>query len=116
MAKLEPRRAGAIAFVVAAVGFCAYMLFRPDPSYPSLPTQVSFVCVKTGERFVLDRRAPECRIIPAENPKTHERTLLPCSEVDGKWVVIDHYRGAVANLAGDNHYVDPQTLEVRSAP
>lgn len=113
---LDRRRVLAISAAVAALGLCAYVVFRPDPSYPTLPTQVNFVCVKTGERFVLDRRAPECRIIPAQNPRTHERTLLPCSEVDGKWVVNDHYRGAVVNFAGENHYVDPQTLEVRSAP
>ncbi|GIK16382.1 MAG: hypothetical protein L6Q93_03315 [Phycisphaerae bacterium] len=101
---------------LVALMVSGYLVFRSDPSQPRLPGEVDFVCVKSGERFVLDRKAPECKVIPARNPKTSERTLIPCSLKDGKWIVIDHYRSAVTNLAGENRYVDPETLEIRNVP
>ncbi len=114
--KLTPKQITMVGFVAAALGLSAYLVFRPDPSQPRLKGTLDFVCVRTGQRFELDRDSPDCKFIPARNPVSNERTLLPCSKTDDKWFVIDHYREAVVRFAGDNYYVDPQTLEVKPAP
>ena len=74
-----------------------------------------FVCVETGELFRLDRD----RVVrlPAENPDTGRRTLLPCVQRDdGEFHVSDHYRGSLTKLADANHYVDAETLRVCHEP
>ena len=79
-----------------------------------LPTDASFICVRTGETYDLD--IADVGIIPAKNPDTGQRTLLPCDWDDkGKLRVDGHYRAVLeGRLAGINHWVDPQTLLIRS--
>jgi hypothetical protein len=101
---------GAIVLIAAAGGWAGYQLFRPGP----LPSDVSFVCVETGEFFAIDRE--DVLRLPVENPKTGRRTLLPCSTgPDGTVYVGDRYRGTLERIAGDlNNYVDPDTLAVQT--
>jgi len=94
----------------AAIGLLVFQFRRPAV----LPSKIPFVCVATGERFRLDRDAVVT--VPTPNPKTQQRTLLPCYEENGVWKVDEHYRGSVQTLAEQNHYVDGETLVVRGTP
>lgn len=80
-----------------------------------IPTDANFICVRTGDRFNLD--ISEVGIIPAANPETAQRTLLPCAWNDeGRLSIDEHYRAVLdGRLAGVNHWVDPTTLCVRSS-
>jgi hypothetical protein len=75
--------------------------------------EANFVCVATGETFSLN--LDQIAMIPAENPNTGERTLLPCSRSeDGVLRVGARYQPSLVNdLKEVNKYVDPMSLEVR---
>ena len=79
-----------------------------------VPTDANFICVRTGVRFNLV--IADVAIIPAANPETGQRTLLPCAWDDERRLCVDeHYRAVLdGRLAGVNHWVDPVTLRVRS--
>ena len=82
----------------------------------SVAEQSNFVCIATGEMFTLDM--DKVAIIPAPNPKTGERTLLPCSKGDdGVMRVGEQFRASLAGKLKDvAKYVDPYNLEVLSRP
>lgn len=81
-----------------------------------LSGRIAFVCVETGEEFWLARDEVPA-ILPAAHPQTTRRTLLPF-EVDGR-AGTRRIRARFREVLDDpsvkelNHYVDPQTLEVR---
>jgi hypothetical protein len=87
-----------------------------DTSKNDIAKQSQFVCVATGEIFNLD--LDKVAIIPAPNPNTGERTLLPCSKGDdGVMRVSERYRQALSGeLKDKDKYVDPYNLEVLSSP
>jgi hypothetical protein len=89
----------------------AIWFFRSRSSSP-LSGSISFVDVSTGERIALDRDDVPS-VMPAVNPKTGQRLLLPVEERDGKVFVRGHYKSYLDELSKDNNYVDPKTLEVR---
>jgi hypothetical protein len=115
---MQPKHWKLIAAVALLVGAGAvYMVYgRADGA---LPERVRFICVETGQTFQYSR-ANMPTIIPAKNPGTGAETLLPViKHEDGKWYVDRHYGFGLSDeegLAKVNKYVDPETLEVLSAP
>jgi len=103
-----------VLLLVVAVG--VYFYFGRDTG--PLPDSVKFVCVATGKVYNLSRdQVPS--ILPATNPSTGEKTLIPAHEENGKLYASERYGpGLLADpeLAKVNKYVDPQTLEVRNSP
>ncbi len=80
---------------------------------PVLPDRINFVCVETGKRFSIPR---DKAVVPGVNPDTGKATLVPCYERAGQLYADGHYRGTINSLAEVNRYVDPKTLQIRSAP
>ncbi len=104
---------------LAAAGVCFLLAlivgFQIGGGGSPLPDGVQFVCVETGDTFWLDRSEIAC--IPAQNPDTARRTLLPCiKSEDGVLRVGEHYREVLAGLAEVNAHVDTDTLGVRDEP
>jgi len=94
--------------IVIAVVFVARQIWKPG----ALPSGVRYVCVSTGKVFTLPR--DKVNLIPEVNPDTGEHTLLPCSERDGAVRVTSRYRDALVQLGDKNHYVDIETLLVKT--
>jgi hypothetical protein len=88
-------------------------------SKPPLPDSVKFVCVSTGEIFSMSQKELP-GALPARNPKTGERTLIPVTKApDGKLVASRRYAHELLRnpeLARVNKYVDPETLQVLKVP
>lgn len=100
----------AIVFLAVAGGLICYQL----RGGASLPDEVNFVCAASGRTFDLDRNT--IAMIPAKNPKTGERTLLPCyREEDGVLRVSPRYREQLLELGETNQYVDVESLAVQAA-
>jgi hypothetical protein len=102
--------------VVAAVVIlivAGILTYRTLSDAPDVPSEVAFVCVASGKIYTL--KVDDVAIIPAPNPDTGERTLLPCSRgKDGVYRVSARYRDALTGSLSDvNKYVDVQTLEVK---
>ena len=97
--------------VLAVAGVLAY---RSMSDETNLPTSSGFVCVETGKIFELS--LDDVAMIPAPNPDTGQRTLLPCSMGDdGKYHVGEQFRGSLTgSLADVNQFVDVQSLEVKT--
>ena len=79
-----------------------------------LRSDYTLICVATGERFHFNR--DQITEMPALNPKTKEKTLVVCEQINGQWRVVPHYAAAVERLGEKNKYVDPQTLAIKSTP
>lgn len=101
----------AVAIFLIAAGALGTYLFRREPATGA----VQYVCVATGQRFSLSREQATQDGIPATNPKTGERTLLPCYQDNGDWYVMRRYGEALEQLGEQNHYVEPDTLKVRKS-
>ncbi|MCC7293803.1 MAG: hypothetical protein IT449_17225 [Phycisphaerales bacterium] len=100
---------------LASGGVLTFRYFRNPSSPAPLARQLVFIDVTSGERMDIDLQS--IRVIPAKNPKTGQRTLIPCGQnADGKWVVDAHYRDAVSAFGEANRYVDPKSLEVKASP
>jgi len=93
--------------LVAAVA----VFWRQAGDAPAIPDRVRLVCVATGELFSLPRS--EVRVVPCNNPKTGEATLVPVASKDGKDFASGRFRDAIAALGEKNKFVDPKTLEVK---
>ncbi len=108
--------AGKLSLVAVLLVAAIVFLFFRASSEPSRSGKSQFVCVATGELFWLKRKP---RIPPVANPKTSEKTLLPCHEnEDGSISVSSRVRSVVEQLDKDgiNKCVDPKTLVVRASP
>lgn len=81
----------------------------------AIADDVNFICVATGKTFSIDR--DDIKSLPVENPKTGERTLLPCCSRDGVLYVDARYsRLLFDKLKEKNRYVDTESLAVQTAP
>lgn len=100
----------AIVLLVVAAGI--FWFYGRQPSV--LPSQYNFVCVETGESYVISKR--DMKVIPAINPDTGKRTLLPVTEgEDGRIYISERYRLAIVDrLREENYWVDPRTFEVKN--
>ena len=77
-----------------------------------LADRVELICVATGEVFAFKRK--DLAMLPAENPKTGEQTLVPCyRDQQGHLRVDSHYVPLLEDLGDLNRYVDVRTLEVQ---
>ncbi len=102
-----------VALLAGAVGIYVYVGRSPEPL-----GGVRFVCVETGKTVWLDQ-GDIPSILPATNPRTGRRTLIPATERDGKIYASERYAwGLLAEpeIAEVNKYVDPETLEVLDSP
>ena len=99
--------------VVLLIGAGILVVWHFSRSGP-ISKDVNFVCVETGKTYSLTRE--QAALLPAENPQTHERTLLPCVKRDGVLYVSARYRDSLLQLGERNKYVDTETLAVRTAP
>jgi hypothetical protein len=78
-----------------------------------ISSDINFVDVTTGKMYSIDRY--KIKLIPAPNPSTGERTLFPCYKGPSGLQVDGRYRESLEELGDRNHYVDPETLAIRSA-
>lgn len=104
-------RRGSAAVLVVVVG--AFLYCR-SVGQPLLTSDINFVCVSTGRTYTVDR--DDIDTLPLINPKTDERSLLPCVERDGRLYADARYRGLLLKLRELNRYVDEDTLLVRTTP
>ncbi len=111
--QLNPRAQWGL--IVAALVVAGLLAWRAWGSAESpIGDTISFVCVATGKTYNINRN--DVGSIPLKNPATGKATLLPCVLRDGRLFVGSQCRGALAELAEVNQYVDTNTLEVKSAP
>jgi len=108
MGRSRTKTALSVALLLASGALAAWAM----RGGPDLPRSCVFVCVATGKTFNL--KIDDVAMIPAKNPETGARTLLPCGMgEDGVLRVDAHYRGALVNLLGGvNRHVNMTTLEV----
>ncbi|MCK4341014.1 MAG: hypothetical protein KAY37_04745 [Phycisphaerae bacterium] len=109
-----------IILVVAlfVVAFGVYWFWGRSPDPLSSTGKFKYVCVATGKVFTFSRKDIP-NVLPGENPDTHEYTLLPVDEREGKLYVIGRYAGLLDDpdyLAEVNKYVHAETLEVLNSP
>ena len=102
--------------VVAVLALLAagYFYFSNAPSN-TLSNSIPFACVETGEVFYL-ARSEMPSVLPAKNPSTNNRTLLP-AEVRGEQVFLVERYAEMLNseqLKGLVKRVDLTTFEIRS--
>lgn len=105
-----------VALLLVCVGaLITYRFFAAQPA--PLSNRVTFVCIETGKEFRLGRDAIPS-ILPAANPSTGRRTLLPIQAgPDGEGRFIrERYRDVLSDpeIKELNQYVDHQTFAVRA--
>ena len=94
--------------LAAAVGVYWWNFRGESPQ----PDSFLYVCAKTGKLYSIARsNAP--KILPGENPDTHEKTLIPVNrEQDGNYYVSERKIDAARQLGDANKYVDLKTRRV----
>ena len=114
MAGFAARNRGklSVALAVVAVLGVGVVLYGQLRGARPLPNTVKFVCVATGKTYGFDRTRTST-VLPARNPDTGERTLLPCYAKDGALYVVPRYSSALTELGDKNQYVDTETLAVQ---
>ena len=110
----DGRRIPLILLSVAAIGVSIVVAWRTFGGAAGPATTFQLVCVRTGEVFELD--IDDAPMLPARNPKTGERTLLPCERLsDGRIRIVEDFEGAVRNrLAELNRVVDTNSFIVET--
>lgn len=109
--------ANRLALVAGLLVFAIAFNVFPGGSAPTRDSKVRYVCVATGETFWLARG--EHKILPVANPRSGQRTLVPChTHDDGRLQVNSRCRGLIERLERDavNQVVDPETLAVLKDP
>ncbi len=103
---------GRILLATLLTAAAAFAWYWNRETNPVLAATNGYVCVSTGEVFVLS--TDKTRLLPEENPRTKERTLLPCLQrPDGEVEVVARYRTYLEGLKDQNRVVDVGTLMVR---
>lgn len=97
--------------ILIAAGLLARRNAGKSSPEATLPNSIQYVDVTTGEIIALKRG--QTVVLPRENPKTGERTLLPVLKRDGDYYVSDMRRRTLEQLGDKNKWVDPKTLRVR---
>lgn len=94
--------------MVAAVGVLAISVYLTfGRGKVDMGDRVYMVDVVTGELFVADTGGRRGVVIPAKNPATGERTVVPVmTEEDGGISVSERYRGLAESIL-DERGVDP---------
>ena len=98
--------------ILLAAGFLFFRNLGSNDPARGLPNQIACVCVATGDIFYINRE--DLSEVPAENPKTKERTLVPVmKDEDGSFRVSSHRAVIVKDLGEKNKFVDLDTLKVK---
>lgn len=99
----------AVVLVIVALFIGYRAMFAGGPT-----DDFRMVCIATGETYWMSR--DELVQLPAQNPDTGQRTLLPCVERDGELYVSSRYGDALrsGSIKELNQYVDTETLRVRA--
>jgi hypothetical protein len=80
------------------------------------PDSFTYVCAKTGKLYSIPRSSAP-KILPGENPVTHENTLIPVvREQDGNYYVSERKIDAARQLGDANRFVDLKTRRVTITP
>jgi hypothetical protein len=109
--------AGKLSIIAVLFAAAVALLVWTGGRQPSRSGEIRLICVATGETFWIDRG--KTLMLPLENERTGQRTLLPCYEgEDGQLHVSESARRALARLDEQdlNHFVDLETLAVRKSP
>ncbi len=116
MAGFGERNRGKLSVLLAAVALIAVgvVVYGQLRGARVVPNTVKLVCVATGKVYSFNRDQVST-VLPARNPDTGERTLLPCYEENGVLHVAPRYSYALTELGDKNRYVDTETLVVQSA-
>lgn len=113
MQDLKPWHIG-LFVAAAAVMVGSFWFTLSDDSGADLADAIIMVDVSTGDlyRFSLTDRGV---VIPARNPDTDKRALLPIQkEEDGKWRLLERYRGSINSLeVQPTAVVDTESGEVK---
>ena len=108
---LETRKRVAFGSALLLISGIAIWYVWPANTGPDIDPHLSLVCVATGRQFEIDR--DRIGTVPAKNPDTGERTLLPCeAKENGQIVLVARYRSLLEQLKEKNEHVDPATLVV----
>ena len=99
---------------VLVVGLLLFVSFRRTGSSVRLPDRIKMFCVETGE-FQTKSRS-EIKSLPALNPKTGNRSFVPCFQENGQWFVDDRYRNVISDFAGAGEQVDEETMKIMRPP
>jgi hypothetical protein len=96
------------AIVVAATSF---LVFGRGEKL-DLDNSLRMVDVRTGEVFSL-KAGRGGTMIPGQNPKSSEWTLMPVEDRDGKLFVSERYLNALKSIPGEHAAIDASTGEVK---
>jgi hypothetical protein len=109
---LKHAREMKLALAVTALGLAGLIAWPYLRAAPGPADEFLMVCVASGEVF--EMHVEDAPIIPAANPKTGTRTLIPCLRgEDGNLRVAQRYGVAIRGpLADVNQVVDAETLRV----
>ena len=102
-----------VSLSLAALAVAGYLLSTVRSS-DGVPSRFPFVCVETGEVFMLS--IEETGTNPAKNPRTARRTLVLCERRDdGTYAVAKDDAWLITEELKDvNAFVDPVTLEIKT--
>jgi hypothetical protein len=88
-----------------------------SPGAVKLADSIMLVDVTTGEIFEAPLPSDRTVGFPAKSPTTGKETLLPATQIEGKWFVGSRYREFVKDIvqsAGATSAADASTFEVKS--
>lgn len=105
---------GKLAIAVVILAGAGFLTFRGGGAglKDALSDKLLYVDVTSGEIVVFNHGGTV--VLPRENPKTGERTLVPVEQRDGAYYVVQRRAGVLAQLSEKNKFVDAQTLRVRA--
>lgn len=80
------------------------------------PDSFMYVCATTGKLYSIPRSSAP-KILPGENPVTHQMTLIPVAkDQDGNYYVPSRKIDAARQLGDANKVIDMNTRRVSVAP
>lgn len=101
---------GAVVVLVAS----GFLILGRGGAAVAIPDVMDLVCVKTGKTFHIKRN--QINMIPAKNPDTGTRTLLPYEKRDTGLFIKERYTGALTgDLLSENQYVDIETFAIKTS-
>lgn len=108
------KRAALCAASAAVIGICAWQMLGAGEGVRFARTAL-LVDAATGDLFEFSLASGRAVSIPARNPDTGLRSLLPVYEKDGRWVLAGRELAALNHLDVQPAAIDRKTGEVRVA-
>lgn len=104
---------GAVCVLLASAVGLWFWNFRGESVQPD---SFTYVCATTGKLYTISRSSAP-KVLPGENPVTHEMTLIPVArDPDGSYHVSARLISAVKDLGAANKVVDLATRRVSVTP